>query len=201
MVLLFLFFFLLFIINPIQCCCVILTCWRAVLQVFSKSRLSSKENINNSEERLVLKKKLWNIKFSTLPHLSNFHTVPKIVREVRNEEKVGDRETQRERKCREERERERWRLRQTVWLHRDLQHSASYDSGVRGYPHWWISGRASSPSQKKGSCFHSLGLESLFQESILPARDCKPVSRQKSYVHKYYFFFSFFTVLSACQNI
>lgn len=45
---------------------------------------------------------------------------------------------------------------------------------------------ASSPSQKKGSCFHSLSLESLFQESILPARDCKPVSRQKSYVYKYY---------------
>ena len=66
------------------------------MQVFSKSRRRSKENVNNSEEGLV-----W---FSTLPHLSNFHTVPKIAREVRKEEKVGDRETQRERKCREERE-------------------------------------------------------------------------------------------------
>lgn len=57
------------------------------------------------------------------------------------------------------------------------------------------------PSQKKGSCFHSLGLESLFQESILPARDCKPVSRQKSYVHKYYFsFFSRFYQLAKTSS-
>lgn len=34
-----------------------------------------------------------------------------------------------------ERERERWHLRQTVWLQQDLQHSASYDSEVKGYPH------------------------------------------------------------------
>lgn len=101
------------------------------------------------------------------------------------------------------RNREGWRLRQTVWLQWDLQHSASYDSQVRGYPHWWISGRASSSSQKKGSCFRSLGLESLFQESILPTRDCKPVSRQKSYVHKYYYYFLSRKggILLACQNI
>lgn len=39
--------------------------------------------------------------------------------------------------------------------------------------------RVSSPSQKKGSCFHSQALESLFQESTLPARDCKPVSSRR----------------------
>lgn len=50
------------------------------------------------------------------------------------------------------------------------------------------------PHKRKGSCFHSAGLESLFQESILPTPDCKPVSMQRSYVHKYYpfSFFSFF---------
>ena len=55
---------------------------------------------------------------------------------MRKEVKVEDREKGREKKVSgRERERERWRLRQTVWLQRDLQHSASYDSGVRGYPH------------------------------------------------------------------
>lgn len=48
------------------------------------------------------------------------------------------------------------------------------------------------PHKRKGSCFHSAGLESLFQESILPTPDCKPVSMQRSYVHKYYLFFLFF---------
>lgn len=69
--------------------------------------------------------------------------------------------------------------------------------GQRLSPLMNIGAESRLPSQKKGSCFHSPGLESLFQESILPARDCKPVSRQKSYVHKYYtfFFFFFFTVL------
>lgn len=58
------------------------------------------------------------------------------------------------------------------------------------------------PHKRKGVVFYSPSLESLFQESILPTQDCKPVSRQKSYVHKYYAFFSFFfTVLLACQNI
>lgn len=62
--------------------------------------------------------------------------------------------------------------------------------GQRLSPLMNIGAESRLPSQKKGSCFHSPGLESLFQESILPARDCKPVSRQKSYVHKYYTFFS-----------
>lgn len=54
-------------------------------------------------------------------------------------------------------EKERWRLRQTVWLHRDLQHSASYDSGVRGYPHWWISGPSLvSLHKRKGVVFTPL---------------------------------------------
>lgn len=48
------------------------------------------------------------------------------------------------------------------------------------------------PHKRKGSCFHSAGLESLFQESILPTPDCKPVSMQRSYVHKYYPFSLFF---------
>lgn len=49
---------------------------------------------------------------------------------------------------------ERRRLRQTVWLHRDLQHSASYDSRVRGYPHWWISGQCLiSLTKEKGVVF------------------------------------------------
>lgn len=78
--------------------------------------------------------------------------------------------------------RERRRLRQTVWLHWDLQHSASYDSQVRGYPGWWISGqRLIYPHKRKGSCFHSERLESLFQESVLPTADCKPVSLQRSF--------------------
>lgn len=61
------------------------------------------------------------------------------------------------RKSVSKRERERWRLRQTVWLHRDLQHSASYDSGVRGYPHWWISGPSLvSLHKRKGVVFTPL---------------------------------------------
>lgn len=55
------------------------------------------------------------------------------------------------------------------------------------------------PHKRKGVVFYSPSLESLFQGSILPTRDCKPVSRQKSYVHKYYA--CFFLLLLACQNI
>lgn len=134
----------------------------------------------------------WSLQYS-----SDFVTSHGCIQPLRLQGRWGKRKRwetgrKRGRKSVRKRERERRRHRQTVWLHRDLQHSASYDSEVRGYPHWWISGRVSSPSQKKGSCFHSLSLESLFQESVLPTRDCKPVSRQKSYVHKYYTFFFFF---------
>lgn len=48
------------------------------------------------------------------------------------------------------------------------------------------------PHKRKGVVFYSPSLESLFQGSILPTRDCKPVSRQKSYVHKYYACFFYY---------
>lgn len=57
------------------------------------------------------------------------------------------------------------------------------------------------PHKRKGSCFHSASLESLFQESILPTPDCKPVSMQRSYVHKYYPFSLFFSFISLPERL
>lgn len=117
--------------------------------------------MNNSGEFLKYNFRLGN-PLKSKPYYTDLLTAGAVKKRERMGDKSRGRKTVRRRK--------QWHFRQTVWLQRDLQHSASYDSGVRGYPHWWISSWASSSSQKRGSCFHSPGLESLFQEFILPVQ-------------------------------
>ena len=64
-----------------------------------------------------------------------------------------------------EREGERGCHSQTGWLQQDLHHTVSYDSrGQRLSPLMNIGPRPVALAKKKGSCFHSHSLESLFLE-------------------------------------
>lgn len=95
---------------------------------------------------------------------------------------------------------ERRRLRQTVWLHRDLQHSASYDSRVRGYPHWWISGQCLiSLTKEKGVVFTRRAWKVYFrnpscQRQTVNLSLCRGVTSTNIILFLFFLFFSFISL-------